>query len=84
MRSANRVTVIAMLVLVASMTLSVLTLQAVDRVREESTLQEVLYIPSPNTVKRLSLGYDGLMADLYWTRVVFPAQWDPKLGIHVT
>jgi hypothetical protein len=30
----------------------------------------VLYIPSASTVKKLSLGYDGLIADLYWTRVV--------------
>jgi hypothetical protein len=57
-------------VLVASLALSVITLQAVDRIRGEATLEEVLYIPSANTVKRLSLGYDGLMADLYWTRAV--------------
>ncbi len=70
MRPANRVTVTAMLVLVTSMALSVLTLRSVDRVRGESTLQEVLYIPSASTLKHLSLGYDGLLADLYWTRVV--------------
>jgi hypothetical protein len=70
MSSRNRVTVIATLVLVTCLGLSVLTLQAVDRVRGESTLQEVLYIPSANTVKHLSLGYNGLLADLYWTRVV--------------
>ena len=70
MSSRNRVTVIATLVLVMCMGLSVLTLRAVDRVRGESTLQEVLYIPSANTVKHLSLGYNGLLADLYWTRVV--------------
>jgi hypothetical protein len=38
--------------------------------RSNATLEEVLYISSPETVKRLSLGYDGLMADLYWTRAV--------------
>ncbi|HEX6881037.1 MAG TPA: hypothetical protein VF135_11780 [Terriglobales bacterium] len=70
MRVQNRATVVATLVLVSSLTLSVFTLKAVDRLRSEATLQEVLYIPSANTVKRLSLGYDGLMADLYWTRVV--------------
>jgi tetratricopeptide (TPR) repeat protein len=32
--------------------------------------QEVLYIPSAKTVKRMSLGYTGLMADIYWTRAV--------------
>ncbi len=33
-------------------------------------LQDFLYIPSPKTLKRLSLGYTGLLADIYWTRVV--------------
>jgi hypothetical protein len=33
-------------------------------------LGDVLYIPSTSTVKHLSLGYTGLMADIYWTRVV--------------
>lgn len=49
---------------------SVPLLQQVDREREDQTLRDVLYIPSAETVKRLSLGYDGLMADVYWTRVV--------------
>ncbi len=49
---------------------SVGLLQKVDRVRSDATLQEVLYIPSPQTVQRLSLGYGGLLADIYWTRVV--------------
>jgi hypothetical protein len=30
----------------------------------------VLYIPSPKVVKRMSLGYSGVLADIYWTRVV--------------
>ena len=30
----------------------------------------MLYITSPKAVKRLSLGYDGLLADIYWTRAV--------------
>jgi hypothetical protein len=42
----------------------------VDRVRDDEPLQEVLYIPSPTVVKRMSLGYSGLLADIYWTRVV--------------
>jgi tetratricopeptide (TPR) repeat protein len=37
--------------------------------RSGATLQEVLYI-SPQALKRLSLGYDGLLADIYWTRAV--------------
>src|SRR6266516_5726137 len=42
----------------------------VDRVRGDVVLQEMLYIPSPKVVRRLSLGYSGLLADVYWTRVV--------------
>src|SRR5262245_39957486 len=35
-----------------------------------SSLQDALYISSPAVVKKLSLGYSGLLADIYWTRVV--------------
>ena len=49
---------------------STLLVRQVDRVRGDAVLQEVLYIPSPKVVKRLSLGYSGLLADVYWTRVV--------------
>jgi tetratricopeptide (TPR) repeat protein len=45
-------------------------LRAVDRVRSGATLNEFLYISSPKLVKRLSLGYEGLLADIYWTRAV--------------
>jgi len=31
---------------------------------------DVLYLPSGQTLRRLSLGYEGLLADVYWTRVV--------------
>lgn len=70
MTERNRITVIAASLLVVCMALSVVTLRSIDRVREDATLQEVLYIPSATTVKRMSLGYDGLMATIYWTRVV--------------
>lgn len=70
MNSRRKVTVVATVTLALSMTLSVVVLRQVDHLRSESMLQEVLYIPSANTMKHLSLGYDGLMADLYWTRVV--------------
>jgi tetratricopeptide (TPR) repeat protein len=42
----------------------------VDKARPAATLTEVLYLPSPKVLKRLSLGYDGLLADIYWTRAV--------------
>jgi tetratricopeptide (TPR) repeat protein len=31
---------------------------------------EILYIPSGHILQRLSLGHEGLLADIYWTRVV--------------
>jgi hypothetical protein len=49
---------------------SALLVRQVDRVRADQPLAEMLYIPSPAVVKRMSLGYTGLLADLYWTRVV--------------
>jgi tetratricopeptide (TPR) repeat protein len=36
----------------------------------QATLEEVLYLPSGKAVKRMSLGYSGLLADIYWTRAV--------------
>jgi tetratricopeptide (TPR) repeat protein len=52
------------------MLLSVSALLRVTQLREHSTLTEVLFIPSAKAVKRMSLGYTGLMADLYWVRAV--------------
>jgi tetratricopeptide (TPR) repeat protein len=49
---------------------SVLLLHHADAVRPHSTLEESLYISSPKVLKRASLGYDGLLADIYWTRAV--------------
>jgi len=31
---------------------------------------EVIFLPSGKVLRQLSLGYEGLLADLYWTRVV--------------
>ncbi len=58
------------LLLASLLTASTLLLQHIDRVRDDEPLQEVLYIPSPTVLKRMSLGYSGLLADIYWTRVV--------------
>jgi tetratricopeptide (TPR) repeat protein len=61
---------IAAALLVVCLTGSVLLLRQLDRVRSGATLREFLYISSPKLVKRLSLGYEGLLADIYWTRAV--------------
>jgi hypothetical protein len=61
----------AVFLLVSCLTGSILSLRKVDGLRGgQATLQEVLYIRSGKTLKRLSLGYSGLMADIYWTRAV--------------
>src|SRR5689334_22036102 len=66
----RRVAACASLLLVISGVGSCMLLRAVDRVRTRATLTDVLYISSPKLLKRLSLGYDGLLADVYWTRAV--------------
>ena len=69
--SASRRTTVGFSILLAVCLLGqALTVRRLDRLREGATLQEVLWIPSPKIVKRLSLGYTGLLADIYWTRVV--------------
>jgi tetratricopeptide (TPR) repeat protein len=50
---------------------TVLCRSQVEKLRgKEVTLEEVLYMPSGKSVKRLSLGYSSLLADIYWTRAV--------------
>jgi hypothetical protein len=70
MRASRQVTVVFSLLLVACVAVSVLLLRHLDQMRGSATLEEVLYISSPKALKRLSLGYDGLLADIYWTRAV--------------
>lgn len=70
MRPSRRVTAAAAGVLVVSLLSVALMVQSLDRLRAAATLEEVLYIESPEALKRLSLGYTGLMASIYWTRVV--------------
>jgi hypothetical protein len=70
MSRSGRVTATATLVLILSAAASIFMLQRVDAERPAATLNEVLYVPSPKVLKRLSLGYDGLLADIYWTRAI--------------
>src|SRR5258707_3621565 len=67
-RTVTKVSACLFLVLFAG---SVFSLREAVMVRgKEATLEEVLYLPSGKTVKHLSLGYSGLLADIYWTRAV--------------
>ena len=70
MSGSRKVTAVASVLLLLSLASSVLLLRRLDQVRAAATLEDVLYFNSPKLVKRLSLGYDGLLADIYWTRAV--------------
>jgi hypothetical protein len=70
MKGRSRITPVACICLVASLSAHVLVLRRVNQLRPRATLEDVLYISSPKILKRVSLGYDGLFADIYWTRTV--------------
>ncbi len=67
----NRTVIIAGILFVCMFTGSVFSFRAVQPARGSSaTLEDILYVPSGKTLKKLSLGYSGLLADIYWTRAV--------------
>ena len=68
--SGWRTSLIAVCCLGLSLLMSTLLLRHVDQIRPQATLDDVLYVNSPKMIRRLSLGYDGLMACIYWTRAV--------------
>lgn len=70
MSGSRKVAAAASVLLLLSLGSSVFLLRRLDQVRSHATLEEVLYLNSPKLVKQLSLGYDGLLADIYWTRAV--------------
>jgi hypothetical protein len=66
----NRVTLVALAGLCLALAV---TLQVVrDRAwpRETAAVQQMLYVRSPEVLKRLVLGFDALAADLYWIRAI--------------
>jgi tetratricopeptide (TPR) repeat protein len=69
-RSRRRTTAFAAATLLISMAASILLVHRVDEIRPRANIEDVLYISSPKMVKRASLGFDGLMACIYWTRTV--------------
>jgi hypothetical protein len=70
MKASRTITLTAAVLLVAFMLGSAIFLQRLDKIRTKATLDEVLYITSPKALKRMALGYDGLLADVYWTRAI--------------
>jgi len=57
-------------VLAASLAGAGLTVRHLDHLRAGATAEEALYVPSAKILRRMSLGYTGLLADVYWTRAV--------------
>jgi tetratricopeptide (TPR) repeat protein len=70
MTGTRRVTALATAVLLAALSGAVFILRAIDRLRTRSAEQQTIYIRSSTALRRLSLGYTGLLADIYWTRAV--------------
>ena len=70
MKARHRITIAASIGVLGCLIASMLVLRRVDQIRPQATLEEVLYISSPKVLKRISLGYEGLLADIYWTRAV--------------
>jgi len=66
----QRTTFIAAVSLAVSMAACVLLLRHIDQIRPQASIEDVLYVNSPRTIKRASVGFDGLMACIYWTRTV--------------
>lgn len=70
MKHRRTVSLVAGTCLILSLAAASIVLHHADKVRPQATLDEVLFLNSPTVIKRASLGYDGLVACIYWTRAV--------------
>ncbi|HEV2112887.1 MAG TPA: hypothetical protein VGR50_01985 [Terriglobales bacterium] len=70
MKSGSAVTWIFALLLVICLGGAGVEMNRVEELRPAAPLEETLYVSSPQALKRISLGYNGLLADIYWTRAV--------------
>jgi tetratricopeptide (TPR) repeat protein len=70
MKQRRKITIIASACLVLSLAGASIILRQTDESHPQATLDEVLFLNSPQVIKRASLGYDGLVACIYWTRAV--------------
>lgn len=70
MSSRKRTTLVAGTCLVVSLLASVVLMRNIDQIRPRDIVDDAVYISSPKIVRRASLGFDGLMACIYWTRTV--------------
>jgi tetratricopeptide (TPR) repeat protein len=70
MNSPRRVYMMAAAVLLVSALGAIVTLTATDHIPKTTIVEQELYLRSPKVLRRLCLGYTGLLADIYWTRAV--------------
>jgi len=70
MSSRKRTTLVAGTCLAVSMLASAVLMRNIDQIRPRGMVDDALYITSPKIVRWASLGFDGLMASIYWTRTV--------------
>ena len=58
-------------ILVAALLAIVPTQRGIDHIRNaQARAGELLLVPEGTTMRRLCLGHEGLLANIYWTRVV--------------
>jgi hypothetical protein len=62
--------VLTWILLVSCLAASCFLQPRIDAVYPSNSMEDVLFISSPDFVKRASLGYSGLLADIYWIRAV--------------
>src|SRR3984957_19377734 len=70
MKTRRKTTIVASACLIVSLSASLFVLHRADQLRPLAAPDEVLFLSSPKVIKRASLGYNGLMACIYWTRAV--------------
>ena len=70
MSATRRVSIVAIALLCFSLAGSMAMLYLIDRQPRNSVAQQALYLRSSKVLRRMSVGYTGLMADIYWTRAV--------------
>jgi hypothetical protein len=70
MNGSRKVSFIAAIVLLGTMAGAVAVVTANDRFGLQSKADGTLYVRSPKALRRMSIGYSGLLAEIYWTRAV--------------
>ena len=64
------ITIAAVATLAVSLTASALVVHRLDRRVADASPDDVLSLPSSKVLRHVSLGYNTLAAELYWTRAV--------------